>query len=143
MEDYLTMIKIVYGPKGFGKTKIMIDEVNKAADVAKGNVVFVTDKRMSTVSINFNVRCVYTEEHGIDNYQAFIGFINGLLAGNSDIEYIYIDGFRRIIGEKLRGGQKVFKAIKQLQKEYPELKMVISLSATKEELPSYAKRYAK
>ncbi len=137
------MIKIVYGPKGFGKTKIMIDEVNKAADVAKGNVVFVTDKRMSTVSINFNVRCVYTEEHGIDNYQAFIGFINGLLAGNSDIEYIYIDGFRRIIGEKLRGGQKVFKAIKQLQKEYPELKMVISLSATKEELPSYAKRYAK
>ena len=137
------MIKIVYGPKGFGKTKIMIDEVNKAADVAKGNVVFVTDKRMSTVSINFNVRCVYTEEHAIDNYQAFIGFINGLLAGNSDIEYIYIDGFRRIIGEKLRGGQKVFKAIKQLQKEYPELKMVISLSATKEELPSYAKRYAK
>ena len=137
------MIKIVYGPKGFGKTKIMIDEVNKAADVAKGNVVFVTDKRMSTVSINFNVRCVYTEEHGLDNYQAFIGFINGLLAGNSDIEYIYIDGFRRIIGEKLRGGQKVFKAIKQLQKEYPELKMVISLSATKEELPSYAKRYAK
>ena len=137
------MIKIVYGPKGFGKTKIMIDEVNKAADVAKGNVVFVTDKRMSTVSINFNVRCVYTEEHGIDNYQAFIGFINGLLAGNSDIEYIFIDGFRRIIGEKLRGGQKVFKAIKQLQKEYPELKMVISLSATKEELPSYAKRYAK
>ncbi len=137
------MIKIVYGPKGFGKTKIMIDEVNKAADVAKGNVVFVTDKRMSTVSINFNVRCVYTEEHGIDNYQAFIGFINGLLAGNSDIEYIFIDGFRRIIGDKLRGGQRVFKAIKQLQKEYPELKMVISLSATKEELPSYAKRYAK
>lgn len=137
------MIKIVYGPKGFGKTKIMIDEVNKAAETAKGNVVFVTDKRMETVTINFNVRCVYTEEHGIDNYQAFIGFINGLLAGNSDIEYIYIDGFRRILGEKLRGGQKVFKAIKELQKEYPELKMVISLSATKEELPSYVKRYAK
>ena len=143
MEDYLTMIKIIYGPKGFGKTKIMIDEVNKAASEAKGNVVFVTDKRISTVSINFNVRCVYTEEHGIDNYQAFNGFINGLLAGNSDIEYIYIDGFRRIIGEKLRGGQKVFKAIKQLQKEYPELKLVLSVSATKEELPSYMKRYAK
>lgn len=137
------MIKIVYGPKGFGKTKIIIDEVNNAADVAKGNVVFVTDKRMSTVNIKLNVRCVYTEEHGIDNYQAFIGFINGLLAGNSDIEYIYIDGFRRIIGDKLRGGKKVFDAIKSLQKEYPDLKMVISLSATKEELPSYVRRYAK
>ena len=136
------MIKIVYGPKGFGKTKIMIDEVNQAAESAKGNVVFVTDKRISTVSINFNVRCVYTEDHGIDNYQAFIGFINGLLAGNSDIEYIFIDGFRRIIGEKLRGGQKVFKDIKLLQKEYPNLKFIISLSATKEELPSYLKRFA-
>ena len=143
MEDYLTMIKIVYGPKGFGKTKIMIDDVNQAAEVAKGNVVFVTDKRINSVSINLNVRCVYTSEHGIDNYQAFVGFINGLLAGNSDIEYIYIDGFRRIIGEKLRGGQKVFKAIKALQKEYPELKFVVSISATKEELPSYLKRYAK
>jgi hypothetical protein len=37
----------------------------------------------------------------------------------------------------------VFKAIKQLQKEYPELKLVLSVSATKEELPSYMKRYAK
>lgn len=137
------MIKIVYGPKGFGKTKIMIDEVNQAAQNAKGNVVFVTDKRISTVSIDFKVRCVYTEDHGIDNYQAFAGFVNGLLAGNSDIEYIFIDGFRRIIGEKLRGGQKAFKAIKQLQKEYPNLKFIISLSATKEELPSYVRRYAK
>ena len=137
------MIKIVYGPKGFGKTKIMIDEINQVADVAKGNVVFITDKRIPTVSINLNVRCIYTEDYGVDNYQAFAGFVNGLLAGNSDIEYIFIDGFRRILGEKLRGGQKAFKAIKKLQKEYPELKFVVSLSATKEELPSYVRRYAK
>ena len=52
------MIKIVYGPKGFGKTKIMIDEVNNAAKTASGNVVFISDKRFSTVVIDFNVRCV-------------------------------------------------------------------------------------
>ena len=137
------MIKLVYGPKGFGKTKIMIDDVNQVADAAKGNVVFITDKRIPTVSINLNVRCIYTEDYGVDNYQAFAGFINGLLAGNSDIEYIFIDGFRRILGEKLRGGQKAFKAIKKLQKDYKDLKFVVSISATKEELPSYLRRYAK
>ena len=37
------MIKLIYGPKGFGKTKIMLDDVNAAAAKAKGNVVFITD----------------------------------------------------------------------------------------------------
>ncbi|MBO5927133.1 MAG: hypothetical protein J6Q38_06250, partial [Clostridia bacterium] len=71
------MIKIVYGPKGFGKTKIMLDEVNMASETAKGNVVFISDKRFSTVNINFNVRCVYTEEHDINCSKSFKGFING------------------------------------------------------------------
>ena len=29
------MIKLIYGPKGFGKTKIMLDDVNAAADAGK------------------------------------------------------------------------------------------------------------
>ena len=133
------MIKIVYGPKGFGKTKIMLDEVNNAGANAKGNVVFITDKRFNTVNVNFNVRCVYTEDHDISGSLAFNGFINGLLAGNSDIEYVFIDGLKRIIGAEMDGGEKLFKSIKQLQEEYPELKFVISVSASYEELPAYVK----
>lgn len=131
------MIKIVYGPKGFGKTKIMLDEVNNAGSTAKGNVVFITDKRFNTVNVNFNVRCVYTEDHDISGAVAFNGFINGLLAGNSDIEYVFIDGLKRIIGNDMEGGETLFKSIKQLQEEYSDLKFVISVSASKEELPSY------
>jgi hypothetical protein len=131
------MIKIVYGPKGFGKTKIMLDEVNNAGSTAKGNVVFITDKRFNTVNVNFNVRCVYTEDHDISGAVAFNGFINGLLAGNSDIEYVFIDGLKRIIGNDMEGGETLFKSIKQLQEEYDNLKFVISVSASYEELPSY------
>ena len=135
------MIKIVYGPKGFGKTKIMIDEVNKASSEARGNVVFISDKSFNTVNINFNVRCCSTDDYDIDTAQAFKGFINGLLAGNSDIEYIFIDGLKRIIGDNLRGGKILFKSIRQLKKDYPNLKFVISVSSTKEALPSYISRY--
>ena len=131
------MIKIVYGPKGFGKTKIMLDEVNNAGSTAKGNVVFITDKRFNTVNVNFNVRCVYTEDYDISGAVAFNGFINGLLAGNSDIEYVFIDGLKRIIGNDMEGGETLFKSIKQLQEEYDNLKFVISVSASYEELPSY------
>ncbi len=131
------MIKIVYGPKGFGKTKIMLDEVNKAGSTAKGNVVFITDKRFNTVNVNFNVRCVYTEDHDIVGSVAFNGFINGLLAGNSDIEYVFVDGLKRIIGNDMEGGEVLFNSFKQLQEEYPDLKFVISVSAAREDLPAY------
>ena len=135
------MINIIYGPKGFGKTKIMLDEVNKASETAKGNVVFITDKRFNTVNVNFNVRCVYTEDHEISGSVAFNGFINGLLAGNSDIEYVFIDGLKRIIGAEMDGGDKLFASMQQLQEEYPELKFVVSVSAAKEDLPDYVVKY--
>ena len=135
------MIKIVYGPKGFGKTKIMLDEVNKAGSSAKGNVVFITDKRFNTVNVNFNVRCVYTEDHDIVGSVAFNGFINGLLAGNSDIEYVFVDGLKRIIGNDMQGGEVLFNSFKQLQEEYPDLKLVISISASREDLPAYVAEF--
>ncbi len=137
------MIKIVYGPKGFGKTKIMLDEVNAAAETAKGNVVFISDKRFNTTSINFNVRCIYTEEYKITSAQGFNGFVNGLLAGNSDIEYVFIDGLKRIIGDDLRGGRTLFRSLRKLQKDYKGLKFIVSVSAAKEDLPDYIARYAK
>lgn len=135
------MINIIYGPKGFGKTKIMIDQVNCAGEKAKGNVVLITDKRFSTVSINFNVRCVYTEDYKIEGAVAFNGFINGLLAGNSDIEYVFIDGLKRIVGNDLVGGKELFDSIEALQKEYANLKFVVSVSSTREDLPDYIAKY--
>lgn len=137
------MIKIVYGPKGFGKTKIMLDEVNNAGKSASGNVVFITDKRFDTVSIDFNVRCVYAEDYNVFSVESFRGFINGLLAGNSDIEYIFIDGLKRILGSELKGASKLFKDVEKLQKEYTTLKFVISVSSEYDALPKYIKKFAK
>lgn len=137
------MIQIVSGPKGYGKTKIMIDGVNSAVKEAKGNVVFITDKTISTVSIDFNVRCLYTEENKIFDAKMFIGFLKGLIAGNSDIEYIYIDGLKRILGDSFDCGEEVFNALEDLQKENASLKFVISITGTKDDLPEYVVKYIK
>ena len=37
------MIKIIYGPKGTGKTKAIIECANGAVEKAKGHVIFITD----------------------------------------------------------------------------------------------------
>lgn len=127
------MIKLIYGPKGFGKTKIIMDDVDAAAKKAKGNVVFITDKSICSVAIDINVRCVYTEEYGINSVEALKGFIMGLVAGNSDIEYIFIDGILRITGSTLNELEDLFATIKKNDGVTVEM----TVSAEKSELPKF------
>lgn len=134
------MIKLIYGPKGFGKTKIMLDDVNAAAAKAKGNVVFITDKRMCSVAIDLNVRCVYTEEYAIDTLDGFEGFVKGLIAGNHDIENIFIDGILRITNANLDELEDTFNEIKKICEDN-NVALEITVSATKEQLPKYMLEY--
>ena len=39
------MIKVIYGAKGTGKTKQMIDAANAAVATAKGHLIFITDTK--------------------------------------------------------------------------------------------------
>ena len=39
------MIKLIYGEKGTGKTKIILDSINDSVKTAKGNVVFISQKK--------------------------------------------------------------------------------------------------
>ena len=134
------MIKLVYGPKGFGKTKIILDDVNASAEKAKGNVVLITDKKICSVSIDLNVRCVYTEEYGVSSLEEFDGFVKGLIAGNSDIEYLFIDGIARITKANIADMEGFFKTIEKFSKENC-LKVEMTISASKEELPGFMLKY--
>ena len=79
------MIKLIYGEKGSGKTKIILDSLNDTAKTALGNVVFISQKKSYSANIDFNVRCIYTEDYAINGVDGFIGFVDGLMAGNTDI----------------------------------------------------------
>ena len=134
------MIKIIYGPKGFGKTKIIMDDINEAAKKAKGNVVFITDKKICSVDIDLNVRCLYTEEYGVNTVEAFLGFVKGLIAGNSDIEYLFIDGILRIVNTDLASLEGFYKELEKLH-ETAGLQVEMTVSAAKENLPPYMLSY--
>ncbi len=135
------MINIICGPKGTGKTKIILEKIDESVKVAKGNVVFITDKKINSSKIDFNVRCVYAEEYKIASAESFRGFVNGLVAGNSDIEYLFIDGVIRIIKDDEAGLKAFFEDIERLEKEYG-FKAVLTVSIAKEDLPCYLKQFA-
>lgn len=136
------MISIIYGPKGTGKTKIIIEQVNTVAKLEsrKGDIVFITQDKINSTSIDFNVRCLYATEFEIHTEEALTGFVKGLVAGNADIEYLFIDGVLRIVGKGINEIEDFFKAIEKIEKEYG-MKIVLSLSATREEIPEYMVKY--
>ena len=135
------MIKLVYGPKGFGKTKIIKDNVNAAAKDAKGNVVFITDEKLYSVDIDLNVKCVFTEEYDVKSVAAFDGFVKGLIAGNNDIESIFIDGIKRITDEAdLAKYEAFFAGLKDVA-EKNDVDVILTVSADKDELPKFMLDY--
>ena len=136
------MISIIFGPKGTGKTKIIMDQVNAAAklDSRKGDVVFISKDKIQSSNIDFNVRCLFAEQYDVCNEVAFVGFVKGLMAGNADIEYLIIDGLLKILGKGVGDVQYFFKNLKELEEEYG-MKIIVSLSASKEEIPEELHQY--
>ena len=43
-------MKIIYGPKGTGKTKIIIDSANEMLESAKGHIVYITDSKKNPIN---------------------------------------------------------------------------------------------
>ena len=85
------MLKIIIGVKGTGKTKMLIEEVHKALDATKGDVVCVERGTTLRYSISHKARLVDADEYGINNAGALYGFVAGILASNHDVTDLFID----------------------------------------------------
>ncbi len=133
-------MKIIYGPKGTGKTKTILDSANKVLDSAKGHVIFVTDTTRYTYDLNNQIRYLDVTGYDIVCEGGFRGFIKGLVAANGDNEYIFIDGISRITGKPLGELEKIFVAMEKLEELY-SVKFVLTCSCAKEDLPAFILKY--
>ena len=95
------MIKLLIGKKGSGKTKALIEQVNAAAEVVKGNVVFISNNTANAMfNVSRSVRLTATGDFDIVNYSEFEGFICGIISGNYDITNIFVDSKASLQGLK-------------------------------------------
>lgn len=130
------MISVIYGAKGSGKTKRIIDAANAAGERASGTVVFITDNDKS-LSVNSNVRFVNLAEYEVKTEDEFIGFIKGMLATNFDIHNVFIDGLSRFLQKPAEELKPVFDTIEKLAEN---VDFVVTVSADK--LPAFLKAFA-
>ena len=79
------MLKLIVGTKGSGKTKTMIDMIDKAVKTTSGNIVVIEKCMKLTTEINHSARLVDVDEYGVAGADMLYGFVAGVLAGNYDI----------------------------------------------------------
>ena len=86
------MVNLITGPKGTGKTQQMIELANEKVKTSNGNVVFIKKSHRNTTTLDFGVRAICMEDYpDILTMDEFIGFLYGMVAGNHDIDTIFID----------------------------------------------------
>lgn len=135
------MIKLITGKKGTGKTKIIIDQINDAVKSTNGNIVCIEKGDNIRRSISFRVRWCDAESFAIEGYDAFYGFVAGMLAGNFDIKDVFVDGILKIGG---RDYEKLGEMLEKLDKlTVDDTTVVFTVSADTEELPESVKQFIK
>ena len=134
------MIKIIYGAKGTGKTKMMIDAANSSVAQAKGHLIFITDTKRCMYDLEREVRFIDVSEYDVAGEAALCGFIKGVIAGNHDNEYVFIDGVVRIAGKPVAEMATFFYMLDKIA-ESNGLTITVAVSASKEELPDFVTKY--
>lgn len=95
------MTNIIVGPKGHNKTSLLIDRVNAAVEVSKGNVICIEKVSVSQFLVSSKVRLIDIDEYDVNSYGTFYAFICGLIASNYDITDIFVDSTLRIGGRDM------------------------------------------
>ena len=134
------MINLIPGKKGTGKTKVLVDAIESSVKNATGDVVCNERGMKLTYDLPHKVRLVDAEEYGINSYDAFYGFVAGVLAGNYDIQEIFVDGILRIGGRDYEAFGNMIEKVAMLAKD---IKIVFTVSADPEELPAKVKAFIK
>ena len=90
------MVQIISGKKGKGKTKYLLDSVNGAVASAQGSVVYLDKTAKHMYELSNKVRLINVSDYGINSYDAFIGFVSGIISQDHDLEKMYFDSFLKI-----------------------------------------------
>jgi predicted ATP-dependent serine protease len=135
------LIQLIFGEKGSGKTKKILEIANQAAEQAKGSVVFIDEDERYMFDLNLSVRFINATEYALSGPKMFYGFLCGIAASDHDLEYIVIDSFMHIVQHSLDSLAEMFERLVSFSEEHG-IKLVLSLSCTPDQIPDFLKAYS-
>lgn len=134
------MIQVIYGKKGSGKTKRLIDFANDSIKEQKGDVLFIDDDNRYMFDLRHEIRFINAGEYDVHTAEMFYGFICGLLAQNFDVSLIFVDAFLKLARADINTLEWLFQKLAQISERH-EVRFVISASGDPEQMPEYLRSY--
>lgn len=121
------MVQLIVGEKGKGKTKHLLDKVNTEIKQVAGNIVYLDKSTKHMFELNNKVRLIDVSDYMIDNCDAFLGFVCGIISQDHDLQQMYFDSFVNIA--KLEG-QSIAPVINKLEAMSAKFDVDFILSAS-------------
>ena len=132
------MLKLIVGVKGTGKTKTLINLVNGALEVTKGDVVCIEKGTKLRYDIKPTARLVDVDEYMITDGQSLFGFIAGIIASNHDVTDLFVDGTLKICNGDVTVFEKLAQELACLAGK-ADVNLTLSVSLPEEEIPASVK----
>ena len=132
------MVQLIVGNKGKGKTKQLLDKVNSEIKNISGNIVYLDKSTKHMYELNNKVRLIDVSQYMIDNSDAFVGFVCGIVSQDHDLQQMYFDSFLNIA---VLEGKDITGTINKLEKvsEALHVDFILSVSADASEIPEAIK----
>ncbi len=130
------MIGVIFGEKGTGKTKRLLQHANRTAMDAKGSLVFIDDDNSYMFDLNSSIRFINAAQYGIESPKMLYGFLCGISAQDFDLEYVYIDGFLNFVRHDLASLEGLFSDLRAFSEQY-NVNIILSISGNRDMLPPF------
>jgi len=134
------LIRVILGERGAGKTKRIIDMANEAVKESKGSIVFIDDDNQYMFDLKHEIRFIDASEYEIDGPKMFYGFLCGIAAQDFDLEYLFIDGFLKIVHHDLTTLEEMFGHLASFADKC-DVKVILSVNGSPDDIPEYLKQY--
>ena len=134
-----TMVQIIAGRKGKGKTKHLLDMANNGIKAATGSIVYLDKSSKHMYELNNRIRLINVNEYPVSTSQGFIGFICGIISQDHDIETMFLDSFLKLAGLEGEDISETITTLEGISEKY-SVNFVLSISMEAAEMPENAQK---
>ena len=124
------MVQLIVGVKGKGKTKVLLDKVNSQVQTVEGNIAYLDKSTKHMYELNNKVRLIDVSEYLFKNADEFVGFVQGIISQDHDLQQMYLDSFTKIA--KLEGAD-ITETVKRLEIISDKFKVDFTLNVSLDE----------
>ena len=131
------MVQIIAGKMGKGKTKFLLEKANLAVKECKGSIVYLDKNTKHMHALDNQIRLINVYDYPIRSYNAFIGFLCGIISQDYDLEYVFLDSFLKLAHLEGKEISSELIELEQLGQQYG-VTLILSISLDAQDLPEHA-----